>query len=199
MNSEREAEIMHKRPSTAMWPRTPAARQQDASSAVENNHIAAPSISVGGSATTPYRDMNGGQLYARRADTTAEEKSNVTRSSDEDDTKKTPHKSAGQPTTESESGDIERLSLLAEKLHQQVGRVERDLEEVQQGIASGGVYRGKRGDALAREEERLVRKEQQLRDKEQVILSERLALLRDKMKIRQDLPEGVCLQRLCVP
>lgn len=51
-------------------------------------------------------------------------------------------------------------------VEEQVSRLERELEDVQQAIEGGRPYRGKEGRALAAEEERLARKELLLREKE---------------------------------
>lgn len=51
-------------------------------------------------------------------------------------------------------------------VEEQVSRLERELEDVQQAVEGGRPYRGKEGRALAAEEERLARKELLLREKE---------------------------------
>lgn len=65
-------------------------------------------------------------------------------------------------------------------VEEQVLRVERELEDAQRAVASGGSYRGKEGGALDAEEERLARKERLLREKEGQLREERLMRLRSR-------------------
>lgn len=79
------------------------------------------------------------------------------------------------------------------KVELQIVGIERDIEEVQEAVAAGRLYRGKEGDALVKEEERLVVKEQQLRAKEKQLRDENIALLRSNAPLKlppNTVPEG---------
>lgn len=89
-----------------------------------------------------------------------------------------------------------QVEVAIQGLEVQIVGVERDVEEVQEVYASGGVLKGKQGNFLIVEEERLVRKEQQLREKETQLRAEKILLLqscRAKTTARNsldDIPEG---------
>lgn len=83
-----------------------------------------------------------------------------------------------------------QLKAEIDAVEEQVLRVERELEDVQRAVASGGAYRGKEGEALAAEEQRLARKERLLREEKGQLREERLMHLRSRSDQQRRGSEG---------
>lgn len=73
---------------------------------------------------------------------------------------------------------VQNLEAEISALMLQILVAEQGVEEVQEAIARGAEYRGRRGEALQAVDESLVRKEQLLREKEKQLRDEKMMLLR---------------------